>query len=64
MKTWSVEHECNSYNDDLFNGTFDECLAYCKKQGYEFDGSALQLAEIEVDENGCSSFCYDIVSEI
>lgn len=28
MRTFSVQIENNDYNDDMFNGTFDECVEY------------------------------------
>lgn len=56
---WSVESEVNSFNNDEFNGTFAECLAYVKEQGYKLDGHEAKIALIEVDEKGCFEFCHD-----
>ena len=64
MKIWSVELECNSWNNDTFNGTFEECVGYCKENDYVIDGKSTRLAEIEVDEDGCLTYCYDIVEEL
>ncbi|MCM1039842.1 MAG: hypothetical protein NC434_11010 [Ruminococcus sp.] len=64
MRTWSVEHEANSWNDDLFNGTYDECIAYCNEKGYKIDGVECRLAEVEVDERGSVIDTYSIVDEI
>lgn len=50
---WSVEVEGNSYNDDLFNGTHDECMDYIKNNGFEL-GNGCQLAKIVIDERGCA----------
>ena len=64
MKLWSVETEANSWNDDEFNGTFDECVQYCKVNDYKIDGEFARLAEIEVDERGCVIDTYRIVEDI
>ena len=61
---WSVETEANSWNDDEFNGTFDECVQYCKANDYKIDGEFARLAEIEVDERGCVIDTYRIVEDI
>ena len=63
-KTWSVEHKSNSWNDDMFNGTYEECIAYCHKKEYKIDGVECRLAEIEVDENGCVIDTYKIINEV
>lgn len=60
MRTWSVELEANSWMDDTFNGTFDECVEYCQKNGYEINGEEVRLAEINTEDG----FCYSIVDEI
>ena len=62
-RLWSVEHEANSWNDDMFNGTFDECVKYCKENNYKIDGVEFRLAEVETDETGCVIDTYEIVNE-
>lgn len=64
MRIWSVELETNSWNNDIFNGTFEECVEYCRENDYTIDGIHARLAEIEVDEDGCWTYCYDIVEEL
>lgn len=64
MKLWSVELDANSWNDDLFNGTYDECVQYCEEHNYKIDGEECRLAEIEVDERGCVVDTYNIVTEV
>lgn len=65
MKTlWSVELEGNMWNDDTFNGTFDECVEYCKKYNHLIDGKEARLAKILVDENGCVLEALEIVNEL
>ena len=60
---WSVELEANGYEDDTFNGTFEECIEYCKDYGYAI-GKDGRLAKIVVEEDGCVSECVEIVEEI
>ena len=65
MKTlWSVELEGNMWNDDTFNGTFDECVEYCKEYDYAIDGKEARLAKILVDEDGCVLEALEIVNEL
>lgn len=51
MKTWSVQLEGTLWTDDTYNGTFEECVEYCKNNGYQI-GAGARLAEIEVREKG------------
>lgn len=65
MKTiWSVELEGNMWNDDSFNGTFEECIEYCKEKDYKIDGKEARLAEIVVDDKNCVIDTIQIVEEI
>ena len=65
MKTiWSVELERNMWNDDSFNGTFEECIEYCKEKDYKIDGKEARLAEIVVDDKNCVIDTIQIVEEI
>ena len=57
MKTWSVELRDNLWNDDTYTGTFDECVAYCDKNGYDIDGEEARIAEIDSEDG----YCYHIV---
>ena len=63
-RLWSVEHEANSWNDDMFNGAYEECIAYCQEKGYKIDGVECRLAEIEVDDRGCVIDTYCIINEV
>ena len=63
MRTYSVEIEATGYEDDLFNGTFEECVKYCEEHDYTKENSNVRIAEIEVDEDGCCTYCYDIIEE-
>lgn len=65
MKTlWSVELEGNMWNDDTFNGTFDECVEYCKECDYAINGKEARLVKILVDEDGCVLEALEIVNEL
>lgn len=63
MRTYSVEIEPNGYEDDLFNGTFEECVEYCKENDYTQENSDARIAEIEVDKDGSCTYCYSIITE-
>lgn len=63
MRTYSVQIEVNSYNDDLFNGTFEECVEYINEYGYTREDDDVRIAEIEVDDNGTATYTYDIITE-
>lgn len=62
-KMWSVELEGNSWNDDTFNGTYEECIEYCQEQNYKIDGQDARLAKILV-EDGCVLEVLEIVEEL
>lgn len=59
MRTFSVQIENNDYNDDMFNGTFDECVEYINE--YYPDDETARIAEIEV-ENNVATYTYDIIT--
>ena len=61
---WSVEIEANNWDDDLFNGTFNECLEYCKNEGYKIDGEEARLALVTLDAGGCCIYCNEITADI
>lgn len=65
MKTWSVELEANMWNDDTFNGTFEECVAYCDAKGYDIDGEEARIARIDTEDGYCYHYivynCEDVL---
>lgn len=63
MKMWSVELAANSWNDDTFIGTYEECIEYCKTNDYKIDGEEARLAEVEIEEE-IVTYTYDIVNEL
>lgn len=66
MKTYSVQlrNDCNLMNDN-YVGTLDDCVEWCKNHGYvDFCKSnelGAQIAEIEVDDEGQFTYCYDVI---
>ena len=62
-ETYSVEIEQNSYMDDLFNGTYDECVEYIEKNEYTREENDVRIAKISVDEDGCVAETLEIITE-
>lgn len=63
-KTWSVETEENSWNDDLFNGTLEECIEYCKEKNIKVDGKNARIMKICLDENGVIDLWEECIDDI
>lgn len=63
-KTWSVETEENSWNDDLFNGTLEECIEYCKEKDIKVDGKNARIMKICLDENGVIDLWEEYIDDI
>ena len=50
MKTYySVEIEQNGYEDDLFTGTFEECVEYIAEHEYTVEDNDVRIAKITDD---------------
>lgn len=49
-KVWSVELAVQNFEDDTFNGNYEECQAWVKEHEYEND--KYQLALVVIDEDG------------
>lgn len=60
---WSVELEDNSWDDDIFNGTYEECIDYCNEYDYKIDGVEARLVKVLL-EDGCVVEALEIVNEI
>ncbi len=60
---YSVQIKNNDYATDLFNGTFDECVAYIERNGYTEEENDVRIAELLVDENDMFLECLDIITE-
>lgn len=60
---WSVELEANSWCDDTFNGTYEECIQYCNDYEYKIDGIEARLVKVLI-EDGCVIEAMEIANEI
>lgn len=62
--TYSVQTESNTWADDDFCGTLEECLAYIKKgwapEEYT-DPAVLKIALISLTKNFLSDYCHEII---
>lgn len=63
-KTWSVETEENSWNDDLFNGTLEECIEYCKDKDIKVDGKNARIMKVCLDENGVIDLWEECIEDV
>lgn len=63
-KTWSVETEENSWSDDLFNGTLEECIEYCKDKNIKVDGKNARIMKICIDENGSIDLWEECIDDV
>ena len=63
-KTWSVETEENYWNDDLFNGTLEECIEYCKEKDIKVDGENARIMKRCLDENGVIDLWEECIDDI
>lgn len=61
---WSVELESCNWNDDIFSGSYAECVEFCSERGYEIDGKTGRLAKILVDEDGCVLEVLEIMEDL
>lgn len=48
---WSVQVEANGFEDDLFNGTFEECKEYAEMHNYSLDGEDARLAKLLIEDD-------------
>lgn len=61
--TYSVEIEQTMYADDLFNGTFEECVEYINEKGYTREENDVRIAKILVDEDNTVAECLELITE-
>ena len=61
--TYSVEIEQTMYADDLFNGSFEECIEYIKEKELTKEENDVRIAKILVDEDNTVSECLDLITE-
>lgn len=64
--TYSVEYGANNYDDDLYNGTLDECIAYINAHIAREDAETggLQIAEISINADGLTDYCYGLITDL
>jgi len=55
---WSVEIEANWFYDDLFLGSYSECIEYCNKADTD---EFYQIAKIGFDKKGNITRKYEVI---
>ena len=64
MKTiYSVEIKDTMYTDDIFNGSFEECVEYIKENEYTKEENDVRIAKILVDDDNTVAECLEIITE-
>lgn len=64
MKTiYSVEIKDTMYTDDIFNGSFEECVEYINKNEYTKEKNDVRIAKVIVDEDNTVIECVEIITE-
>ena len=61
--TYSVEIKDTMYTDDIFNGSFEECVEYIKEKEYTKEENDVRIAKIIVDEDNTVIECVEIITE-
>ena len=64
MKTiYSVEIKDTMYTDDIFNGSFEECVEYIKENEYTKEENDVRIAKVIIDEDNSVIECVEIITE-
>lgn len=64
MKTiYSVEIKDTMYTDDIFNGSFEECVEYINENEYTKEENDVRIAKVLVDEDNTVIECVEIITE-
>lgn len=50
------------YSDDIFNGSFEECVEYIKEKGYTKEND-VRIAKVIIDEDNTVVECVEIITE-
>ena len=61
--TYSVEIKDTMYTDDIFNGSFEECVEYIKENEYTREENDVRIAKILVDDDNTVAECLEIITE-
>lgn len=59
---YSVEIKQTEYSDDLFNGTFSECVDYIRKSGYTSFDNDVRIARLLLDNDNTVAECLEIIA--
>lgn len=60
VATWSVQTENNSFADDLYNGTFKQCLAYVKSNKPSGRVQISLMSLVIIGDSLCTDYCYEM----
>ena len=64
MKTiYSVEIKDTMYTDDIFNGSFEECVDYINENEYTKEDNDVRIAKVIIDEDNTVIECVEIITE-
>ena len=64
MKTiYSVEIKDTMYTDDIFNGSFEECVEYIKENEYTKEDNDVRIAKVIIDEDNTIVECVEIITK-
>ena len=61
--TYSVEIKDTMYTDDIFNGSFEECVECIKEKGYTKEENDVRIAKVIIDEDNTVIECVEIITE-
>lgn len=61
--TYSVEIKDTMYTDDIFNGSFEECVEYINENEYTKEDNDVRIAKILVDDDNAVIECIEIITE-
>ena len=61
--TYSVEIKDTMYTDDIFNGSFEECIEYIKENEYTKEENDVRIAKVIIDEDNTVIECVEIITE-
>ena len=61
--TYSVEIKDTMYTDDIFNGSFEECVAYINENEYTKEKNDVRIAKVIIDEDNTVIECVEIITE-
>ena len=61
--TYSVEIKDTMYTDDIFNGSFEECVEYIKENEYTKEDNDVRIAKVIIDEDNTIVECVEIITK-